>query len=76
MCTYLNHPIDNTLVLPYYIVQAQYYYIHAANYIDGKEFLKLTVQDIKDMIPAVGTKKIKRLVPQVGLRFYSVMLQL
>ena len=43
------------------------YYIHAANYIDGKEFLKLTVQDIKDMIPAVGiAKKIERLVPQVS----------
>ena len=36
------------------------------NYIDGKEFLKLTEQDIKEMIPAVGIiKKLARLIPKV-----------
>ena len=36
------------------------------NYIDGKEFLQLSQQDLKEMIPAIGiVKKLLRLISKV-----------
>ena len=36
------------------------------NYIDGKEFMNLSEQDVKDIIPAIGiVKKIMRLSQKV-----------
>jgi len=36
------------------------------NYIDGKEFLQLSQQDLKEMIPAMGiVKKLFRLISKV-----------
>ena len=36
------------------------------NYIDGREFLQLSQQDLKEMIPAMGiVKKLSRLISKV-----------
>ena len=36
------------------------------NYIDGREFTKLTEAEVKQMVPAIGiAKKILRLIPKV-----------
>ena len=36
------------------------------NYIDGKEFMNLSEQEVKKIIPAIGiVKKIMRLIPKV-----------
>ena len=36
------------------------------NYIDGKEFIKLTEAEVKVMVPPIGlAKKIIRLIPKV-----------
>ena len=45
------------------------------NYIDGSEFLKLSEQDIKAMIPAIGiAKKLIRLIPKVYMQSCNVVL--
>ena len=39
---------------------------HTENYVDGHEFLRLTVTEVKEMIPVVGiAKKISRLLSKV-----------
>ena len=48
-------------------VVAEYFLFLTDNYKDGRELLHLKEQDIKDIIPAIGTvKKILRLVPPVS----------
>jgi len=51
-----------------------YHRIFVDNYIDGKEFLKLNEQDIKEMINAVGiTKKLFRIVSKVLILYARVI---
>lgn len=41
-------------------------YVYTDNYIDGSEFVKLTEQEVKEMIPAIGVmKKVTRLLPKI-----------
>ena len=44
-----------------------YYYVSPSdNYIDGKEFIKLSESEVKAMVPPIGlAKKIIRLIPKV-----------
>ena len=44
----------------------------AENYIDGKEFAKLTESEVRDMVPPIGlAKKIIRLIPKVTRYCYT-----
>ena len=41
-------------------------FFFAENYVDGKEFLSLTFEEIREMVPLLGlAKKLLRLIPQV-----------
>ena len=41
---------------------------HSDNFIDGKEFLKLTENEVKEMVAPLGlAKKIIRMIPKVCL---------
>lgn len=52
-------------VLVYFCSLAKSLIFTIENYIDGTEFLNLTGQDVKSMIPALGiANKIIRLLPE------------
>ena len=52
-------------IVTVFITLLKYFYT-LENYIDGKEFTRLTEQEVKDMIPAIGiVKKIMRLIQKV-----------
>ena len=57
-----RNPLAQVLLpLTYYCT---FYFLE--NYIDGKEFARLTESEVKDMVPRIGlAKKIMRLIPKV-----------
>ena len=42
-------------------------FLVTGNYVDGKEFISLTQDEVKEMVPPLGlAKKVLRLIPQVS----------